>query len=154
MVAILCQFQARLWKAWRFLFLPLGALSSHVISLTVLLERPGEEERGWVPPSCCLHPTCAAAMEGSTQRGLWGRLPWPNTCVFPKLMHWSCNLQCDNRKCGLWEVIRPWGRKALTNLDSISKAETLLCWQRLWSSQGYDFSSGHVWMWELDHKES
>ena len=22
------------------------------------------------------------------------------------------------------------------------------------SSQGYGFSSGHVWMWELDHKES
>ena len=22
------------------------------------------------------------------------------------------------------------------------------------SSQSYDFSSGHVWMWELDHKES
>ena len=22
------------------------------------------------------------------------------------------------------------------------------------SSQGYSFSSGHVWMWELDHKES
>jgi len=21
------------------------------------------------------------------------------------------------------------------------------------SSQGYDFSSGHVWMWELDYKE-
>ena len=22
------------------------------------------------------------------------------------------------------------------------------------SSQGYDFSSSHVWMWELDYKES
>ena len=22
------------------------------------------------------------------------------------------------------------------------------------SSQGYGFSSSHVWMWELDHKES
>ena len=22
------------------------------------------------------------------------------------------------------------------------------------SSQGYDFSSGHVWIWELDYKES
>ena len=34
-----------------------------------------------------------------------------------------------------------------------SKAETLLCQQSL-SSQGYGFSSSHVWMWELDHKES
>ena len=40
----------------------------------------------------------------------------------------------------------------MTNLDSILKAETLLCQQRS-SSQGYGFSSGHVWMWELDHKE-
>ena len=33
------------------------------------------------------------------------------------------------------------------------KAETLLCQQRS-SSQGYGFSSGHVWMWELDCEES
>ena len=32
------------------------------------------------------------------------------------------------------------------------KAETLLCQQGL-SSQGYDFSSGHVWIWELDYEE-
>ena len=37
------------------------------------------------------------------------------------------------------------GRKVMTNLDSISKAETLLC-QRSPSSQGYGFSSSHVWM--------
>ena len=30
--------------------------------------------------------------------------------------------------------------------------ETLLCQQR--SSQSYVFSSSHVWMWELDYKES
>ena len=34
-----------------------------------------------------------------------------------------------------------------------SKAETLL-WQQSPSSQGYGFSSGHVWMWELDCEES
>ena len=32
------------------------------------------------------------------------------------------------------------GRKVMTNLDSILKAETLLC------QQSYGFSSGHVWM--------
>ena len=37
------------------------------------------------------------------------------------------------------------GRKVMTNLDSILKAETLLCQQRS-SSQGYHFSSGYVWM--------
>ena len=37
------------------------------------------------------------------------------------------------------------GREAMTNLDSILKAETLLCHKGP-SSQGYGFSSGHVWM--------
>ena len=45
------------------------------------------------------------------------------------------------------------GRKVMINLDSILKSRTLLCQQR-WSSQGYGFSNGHVWMWELDCKES
>ena len=48
------------------------------------------------------------------------------------------------------------GRKVMTNLDNISKAEeTLLCQQRnVHQSQSYGFSSSHVWMWELDYKES
>ena len=33
------------------------------------------------------------------------------------------------------------------------KAETLLA-NKGPSSQSHDFSSGHVWMWELDYKES
>ena len=37
------------------------------------------------------------------------------------------------------------GRKAMANLDSILKVETLLYQQSL-SSQSYDFSSSHVWM--------
>ena len=36
------------------------------------------------------------------------------------------------------------------SLDSILKAETLLCQQRQNIVKGYGFSSGHVWMWELD----
>ena len=40
------------------------------------------------------------------------------------------------------------GRKVMTNLDSIySKAETLFA-NKGPSSQGYGFSSGHVWMFE------
>ena len=31
--------------------------------------------------------------------------------------------------------------------------ETSICWQSPYS-QSYVFSSSHVWMWELDHKES
>ena len=36
------------------------------------------------------------------------------------------------------------GKKAMTNLDSILKSRDIICQQR--SSQGYGFSSGHVWM--------
>ena len=45
------------------------------------------------------------------------------------------------------------GRKAMTNLDSILKSRHYLADKGL-SSQSYGFSSSHVWMWELDHKES
>ena len=38
------------------------------------------------------------------------------------------------------------GRKVMINLDSILKAETLLLANKGPSSQGYGFSSGHVWM--------
>ena len=45
------------------------------------------------------------------------------------------------------------GRKVMTNIDSIFKAETFFV-NKGPSSQGYDFSNSHVWLWELDHKES
>ena len=44
-------------------------------------------------------------------------------------------------------------RKVMTNLDSILKSRYYFANRGL-SSQGYGFSSGHVWMWELDYKES
>ena len=47
------------------------------------------------------------------------------------------------------------GRKAMTNLDSILKSRDIHYFaNKDPSSQGYGFSSGHVWMWELDYKES
>ena len=45
------------------------------------------------------------------------------------------------------------GRKVMTNLDSILKSRHYFA-NKGPSSQGYDFSSGHVWMWESDSKES
>ena len=47
------------------------------------------------------------------------------------------------------------GGKAMTNLDSILKSRdvTLLTKVRL-SCQNYGFFSSHVWMWELNYKES
>ena len=41
----------------------------------------------------------------------------------------------------------------MTNLDSILKSRHYFADKGL-SSQGYGFSSGHVWMWELDYKGS
>ena len=42
------------------------------------------------------------------------------------------------------------GRKVMTKLDSILKSRNIT----FSTSQGYSFFSSHVWMWELDHKES
>ena len=46
------------------------------------------------------------------------------------------------------------GRKDMTNLDSILKKQRHYFASKGPSSQIYGFSSGHVWMWELDYKES
>ena len=46
------------------------------------------------------------------------------------------------------------GRKAIANLDSNIKKQRHYFANKGPSSQGYGFSSSHVWMWELDHKES
>ena len=44
------------------------------------------------------------------------------------------------------------GRKVMTNLDSILKSRDIT--NKSPSSQGYGFSSSHVWIWVLDYKES
>ena len=44
------------------------------------------------------------------------------------------------------------GRKAMTNLDSILKSRHYFADKAL-SNQSYGFSSSHVWVLELDHKE-
>ena len=46
------------------------------------------------------------------------------------------------------------GRKVMTNLDSNIKEQRHYFANKSPSSQGYGFSSSHVWMWELDYKES
>ena len=44
-------------------------------------------------------------------------------------------------------------RKVMTNLDSILKSRDIIFVNKGPSSKSYVFSSIHVWMWELDHKE-
>ena len=46
------------------------------------------------------------------------------------------------------------GRKAMTNKYSIIKKQRHYFANKGPSSQSYVFSSSHVWMWELDYKES
>ena len=45
------------------------------------------------------------------------------------------------------------GRKVMTKPDSILKSRDVTLPTKV-SSQGYGFSSSHVWMWRVDYKES
>ena len=61
--------------------------------------------------------------------------------------------------CRWW--LQPWvkrylllGRKAMNNLRQNIKKQRHCFANKGPSSQSYGFSSGHVWMWELDYKES
>ena len=45
------------------------------------------------------------------------------------------------------------GRKAMPNLDTVFKKQRHHFAKKGLYSQSYGFSSSHVWMWELDHKE-
>ena len=46
------------------------------------------------------------------------------------------------------------GRKVTSNLDSILKSRDITLPTKVHLSQGYGFSSSHVWMWEFDCEES
>ena len=51
------------------------------------------------------------------------------------------------------KMLAPW-KKSLTNLDRILKRQRHYSDNKGPFSQSYGFSSSHVWMWELDYKES
>ena len=46
------------------------------------------------------------------------------------------------------------GRKAMTNLDNILESRDITLLTKGLYGESYGFSSSHVWMWELDHKEN
>ena len=64
----------------------------------------------------------------------------------PKSLHGDCSHEI--KRCLLL------GRKVMTNLDSIFKSRDITLPTKVHHSQGYGFSCGHVWMWELDCEES
>ena len=41
----------------------------------------------------------------------------------------------------------------MTNLDSVLKSSDITLLTKVSKSQGYGFPSGHVRLWELDHKD-
>ena len=45
------------------------------------------------------------------------------------------------------------GRKAMRNLDTVLKGRDVTLPAKVHIVKSYGFSNGHVWMWELDHKE-
>ena len=46
------------------------------------------------------------------------------------------------------------GRKTVTNLDSILKSREITLPTKVYLVKSYGFSRSHVWMWEVDYKES
>ena len=52
-----------------------------------------------------------------------------------------------------WTRLSDWTER-MTNLDSMLKSRDITLPTKVHLGQGYGFSSSHVWMWELDYKES
>ena len=46
------------------------------------------------------------------------------------------------------------GRKVMTNLDNILKSREITLPTKLHLVRSMVFSSSHLWIWDLDHKES
>ena len=46
------------------------------------------------------------------------------------------------------------GRKAMTNLDRVLKSKDITWLKKFHLVKSYGFSRSHVWMWDLDYKES
>ena len=78
---------------------------------------------------------------------------WGNSGNSDRLFFWGSKITADGdcsheiKRCLLL------GRKVMTNLDSILKSRDIKFADKRPSSQTYGFSSSHVWMWELAHKE-
>ena len=77
-----------------------------------------------------------------------------NSIVLSDFIFWGSKITADVdcsheiKRCLLL------GRKAMPNLDSILQSRDRHLADKGPSSQSYGFSSSHVRMWELDHKES
>ena len=75
----------------------------------------------------------------------WGNSGW--LYIFGSKITANGDCSHETKRCLLL------GRKVMTNLDSIFKSRDITLPTKVRLSQGYGFSSGHVWMWELDCEE-
>ena len=72
-----------------------------------------------------------------------------------ELISWDSKITADGDCSHEIERHLLLGKKVMTNLDSIVKSrDSNVVANKGPSSQGYGFSSSHVWMWELDCEES
>ena len=79
---------------------------------------------------------------------------WGNNGNSERLYFWGLQ-----NHCRLWlqpwnlNMLAPW-KKSYDQPRQHIKEQRHYCTNKGPSSQSYGFSSSHVWMWELDHKES
>ena len=73
-----------------------------------------------------------------------GRIPLPATEIVTSFIFLGSKITADSDCSHFTKRCLLLGRKAMTNLDSGNKGPY---------SRSYGFSSSHIWMWELNHKE-
>ena len=74
--------------------------------------------------------------------------------TYRNLIFWGSKITADGDRSHEIKRRLLLGRKAMTNLDSMLKKQRHYFADKGVPSQSYGFSCGHVWMWELDYKES
>ena len=62
--------------------------------------------------------------------------------------------QIDGEQWKQWETLFSWAPKSLQMVTAAIKKQRYYFANKDLSTQSYGFSLSHVWMWELDHKES
>ena len=78
---------------------------------------------------------------------------WENSGNSVRLYFWGSKITADSDCSHEIKTITPWKESYDQPWQHIKKQRHYFVHKGP-SSQGYGFSSGHVWMWELDYKES
>ena len=79
----------------------------------------------------------------------WGKCGNSDRFYFGRLQN-HCISDCSHKI----KICMLLGRKAMTNLGSILKSKNIILPTKVHPVKSYGFSSSHIRMWELDHKES